>query len=310
MVIGFCIGNGLSIDLQHKYFEELSSFNTYQFFSWNVKSPIANRSFMCDLPRLNERLSITMNTNNDFEVVESIIEECQITNADFNDTVLLCELQHYIAHAFSTYQNKIDKLEISDWHWARWLDYHRENLGYFVSFNYDLILERALESVRIPYRRIGPLNEQEGICILKPHGSIDFEIAPGNINVPMSYPLKNAVLKNNCSIISLDKSKWLSIRKEVDIVLPNEYSTQLEYQWVKPGYDVIENEGYLFTHFIFAGISYCKYDQEEINFIIENLRSETKIIVVNPNPREELMKALNDKFNTVEVWSTGLKNLK
>jgi hypothetical protein len=312
MKIGLCIGNGLSIDLRNKYSKDLSEFDTYHFLKWDVKSPTHNREILCDLPILKKYLSKYTETNDSFEIVESIIEN-NPSNDNFENAILLCELQHYIAYAFSTYQNKIDKLDIRTWHWTKWLNYHKDYLEFFVSFNYDLVLEKSLKSAGIKYRRVGPRNEKEGKFILKPHGSIDFEIEPGSIKTAhMRYPLRNAILKNDCEIFSLDSRNLLDVRKEVDIVLPNEYSTQQNYQWIKPGYEWIKNKGYLFTHFIFAGIAYRKCDQEEINFIIDNLSPNTKIIVINPNPCEELIQVLNEKPNPKDFWKdrNEIKNLK
>lgn len=310
MIIGLCVGNGLSIDLQKTYHKELSRFDTYNFFDWNIKSPISDNFFLDELPYLKDRLKYRAEQRKDFELVESIISECQSSPELFGKSMLLCELRHYIAHAFSEYQKIIDGINVSQWHWTKWLDIHRDNLGFLVSLNYDRVIENALETINLKYRRIGPENEKEGICILKPHGSIDFDVAPYCIRLPLSYPLKNAVYSNDVSIISLEKKQWNSVRTEVDIVLPNEYSTQLHYQWVKPGYDVIKNQGYLFTHFIFAGISYCKQDRDEINFILRSLNRDTKIIIVNPEPSREFIELLDSKFLSVDVWKTELKNLK
>lgn len=310
MIVGICVGNGLSIDLQKSYPSNLEMYDTYNFLSWDIQTPNEECVFLTKLPRLKKHIELNADVENDFKLVERLLDSYKRNPLNFENSILLCEVQHFIAIAFSKYQLQVDKIDLGNWKWVKWLKENRETLCFAISFNYDLVFERALSYSEIPYRRVGVQNEYQGMWILKPHGSIDFEIDPRSISMPpITYPLVNAVHNNNCGIYALETENLLLPRREVDIVLPNEYSTQLEYQWIKPGYDALSREGHMFTHFIFAGLSYSVFDRDEVDYIIECLKSDTAIIIANPDPNKQFLEKVNSRFDRVEIWKNGPKSL-
>lgn len=312
--IGIIIGNGISIDACDNFKDKLGYLNTNQFFSWDVPTPDEKEvPFLKRLPVLNEVLTEVESKYkdlNDFEKIEKMINIIAEKQDDFRASMLLSEIQHYLAIAFSKFQLEFSKFDIKDWVWTEWFDRNKKDIIFCHSFNYDLILESILEYCNVNFRRVGVKNEKEGILILKPHGSIDFEITDSAISMPrVTYPLNNAITRNDFPIKSLGEEKLLSPRKEVDIVLPNEYSVQLDYQWVKPGYECIAREGEIFTHFVIIGHSYAKCDRKEVDFILDNLSSNTNIIVANPYPDDDLIKKVENDFNNFEIWTNGPKEL-
>ena len=313
--IGLLVGNGFTTSAT-EYLGNDFNYNTTNFFGWDIKTPGNEESMFLDkLPMLKEALSRINKQDiqlKDFYKIEKIINEIESYNSSnyftsqFNSGVLLCEVQHYLAIAFSLFQLEFEKYNISDWKWVEWFKKYGREVLFCLSFNYDLILEKTLDECSLKYRRVGIIEEKDGILILKPHGSIDYEIDNYAISMPpITYPLKNAIYRNNCPIIPLDKKSLLKPRKEVDIVLPTEYSVQLNYQWVKPGYECLTNEGNIFTHFIIVGISYWECDRPEIDYVLNCLNPDTKIILADPKPKEDLLCKLTERFSTVIKWESG-----
>jgi hypothetical protein len=204
-----------------------------------------------------------------------------------------------LAIAFSHYQIEVDKIDFGQWQWTKWFKKYKSQILFGVSFNYDLVLERGLINARVPNKRL-VINEQNGIFILKPHGSIDFETT--GIIFPTGYPLKGIVFKNNTAIKALSPKKYLEKRTEVDIVLPNEYPKILDFQWVKPGYELIKNKGQIFTHFLFIGLSYNVYDQNEINQILGSLNEDCIVIIADPSPNVDFVNKVRKKFKNFRIW--------
>jgi hypothetical protein len=317
--IGFLVGNGLSISAT-QYLKDEFQYNTSQFFSWDVKTPGQEQSdFLYNLPRLNSALEKIDNKYaicKDFDKVNKILEYIkQSENSatfkrSFDSAITLCEMQHYLAIAFSKFQIEFDKKDISNWEWVSWFKMYGQEVLFCLSLNYDLVFERILERCNIKYRRIGVEKDKEGLLILKPHGSIDFEIADNAIDMgPSIYPLLNAVCRNNCPIKALSSSELLKPRKEVDIILPNEYSYQSNYQWIRPGYECIQREGNIFSHFVIVGVSYWDCDRPEIDLVLNSLLPNTHIIIADPYPNDTLIKILKNRFSKVTRWISNPSEL-
>lgn len=248
------------------------------------------------------------NNLNDFDIFKLIVShiDSSFTNK-YEKTILETEVQHFLAIAYSHFQLKVDSRRLELWPWGEWLKPIKRYLVGAVSFNYDLVLENTFKIASISYRRIGINAETIGIPILKPHGSIDFEI--DGLFAPVGYPLRNAVSRNNYPLRSLGINELLEPRTEVDIVLPNEYSTLLNFQWIAPGYNWFEKIGTSLTHCVFIGLSYWECDRPEIDFLLNCLANETKVIIANPYPPDDFVRAVQNKFETSEIWLDGPESL-
>lgn len=293
--IGLLIGNGFTISITNemKYFY----LNSSNFFDWKVQTPnCLNHLFTDDLPHLKPYIEQFSKIENNFERVNAIINEIKIKN----NTNALVELKHYLAIAFSYFQLNFNKFYSSDSSWVRWLKKYGLDITLCISFNYDLVFETIIKDLKIPYTYIisNDLNSTSHLKVHKPHGSINYEVSKSAINIGdrLSYPLKIYCEHNNMPLRILKNSELYTPRLEADIVLPTQYSTQLDFQWVSPGYNYISCKGFDFTHFIFVGLSYDKCDQMEINFIINHLNPETNVTYINPTPSEELIIKLKSHF--------------
>ena len=76
----------------------------------------------------------------------------------------------------------------------------------------------------------------------------------------------------------------LEPRTEADIVLPMEFSPQLDLTWVRQGYDTMANMARTIDTCIIVGLSYQPCDRKEIDSILQEVPSSTQILLVNPTP--------------------------
>lgn len=303
------VGNGLSMDLRKWASPQLEEWNPQYPLQWDVNTPGNSEvPFLESLPLLTAVITSLRQDNPDISDFDIFKRGLQLTKDNgaplFSQLMLAAEMEHYLAVAYSHFQLEVDKININSWPWLKWLNTYGKNVQGVVSFNYDLVLESALNQSGVSVARFGVKSEVSGVPTLKPHGSIDFRTE--GISAPMGYPLKNIFRKNNSPLKTLEKNELLEPRLEVNIVLPNEYSPQLNYQWVKPGYDWVRSAGPRFTHCIIAGLSHWDCDRSEIDFLINSLSSRTKLIVANPSPPHYLMSILRKKFeHKVKVWRNG-----
>ena len=296
-------GNGLTISaLSHL---DLNKIDTHDFFNWDIYyNGDENKKILEDLPLLSEYLSNKDLSYDNFSIVQEINEFAyrkDIPEAVSQGIDLLNELRHYICMAFSKFQIDFDKNDISDWNWVKLLRALKDNISYAVSFNYDLVLERVMECAGITYSREGMYSETSGVGILKPHGSIDFDSKSIICNNTV-YPPQINSYKTNSILERVDTNRLLYPRKEVAIILPNEYSYQTEYQWIDPGYKKIKTNGNKVTHIIIGGLSYCKQDRKEIDLIIDSLDENVKVIVINKGNNQELVEKLESKFKKENIY--------
>jgi hypothetical protein len=334
--IGLIVGNGLSLDIV--YFLSKSSPSLKE--SWNPQKPLSwilptpdqphIPLLPCSLPRLAafvDKIKREGKELSDFDIFERICKHIEKNNEsskpyipksgdsynkaaaekEFNLSCIEAEARHFLAIAYSHFQLQLDLLEIKGWPWLEWINESVKELISIVSFNYDLILETALDKSGATYRRFGIYTENNGIPILKPHGSIDFEVT--GIMMPTGYPLKNVAIRNDFPIKILRREELNMVRTEADIVLPHEYSPLSTFQWVKPGYAHFQEVGPTLTHCVFLGLSYWDCDRPEIDFLIKHLNQRTKIVVANPEPPKKFMKQITSKFTAIELWRGGPKQL-
>ena len=180
----------------------------------------------------------------------------------------------------------------------------KDKLSYIISFNYELVLENALKKANIPYRRVGLYEEDKGIAILKPHGSIDFDVL--GINVPLSLPINSYKDRNDMPIRKIEENNLITRRCECDIILPLEESYQKEYQWIKPGYDELSKYGNQIDNLIICGMSYWECDKEEIDYILDSTSKDAFITIVNKVENPELIKKIYSKFDKNKVQTIDL----
>lgn len=311
--VGLVAGNGLCIDLRRFLCPSLERWDTQKPLDWRLLTPgKQDTSLFKSLPRFAKAIEKTKQEEkklSDFDIFDRISRHLARNSPlnfeeAFEKAALEEEMRHFLAIAYSHFQLHVDSHDIEGWSWLTWLRKSKRALVYIISFNYDLVLERALDKSGVQFRRFGVRKENTGILMLKPHGSIDFDVE--GINMPVGYPLENVASKNNFPLRCLDESELLQPRTEVDIVLPKEYSPYLDFQWVGPGYKCFNEIGFSLTQCIFAGLSYWECDRQEIDFLLESLAPDVELIVANPKPPTEFLAKAEGKFQKkVRIWKDG-----
>jgi len=224
--------------------------------------------------------------------------------------LLDAEARQFLVFAYSFLQEQVAPATISSWRWTLWLAHHRYLLRQTVSFNYDLLLEHALESVGIQPFRYGIQAESQTPFTLKPHGSIDFATDPRAIFMPtQEYPMRNVATRNDAPAIALPRSQLRAPRQEAMVVLPAEDSPYLEHQWVRPAYSAWCDQARMLTHCVFAGLSDWECDRPEIDRLLGALAPQTTIAVANPTPPPSFRERVEASGRTYEEWPDGPRRL-
>ena len=310
--IAMIAGNGLSMDLRKWAAPQLEKWNPQSPLQWDLYTPgKLNVPLLQSLPQFAGVISSLRQEEpdmSDFDIFKRSLRLVKIEGTrSFNQGILEVEMQHFLAIAYSYFQLQVDQINLNSWPWFKWINTYGNNIQGIVSFNYDLVIESSLRQSGVSVKRFGVRSEVAGVDTLKPHGSIDFDIE--GIVCPVGYPMNNVISRNNCPLKHLERDEFLNPRTEADIVLPNEYSSQLNLQWVKPGFDWFHLAGPEFTHCIIVGLSYWNCDRPEIDYLLNSLSTRTKMIVANTSPSPLLMAKLRKKFHKVKVWKNGPEDL-
>lgn len=208
-----------------------------------------------------------------------------------------CQLRRYLALTYSSLQRELDKKDKSIWRWYRWIFENQKDISFAISFNYDLLLETTLKQGNIHYFRTGSNEDQHGLPILKPHGSIDFDIQqPQYKNVlsqlfiaPQIWSITTSLNQVNDVVQSIPSSHLLLPRLEADIIPPSQENYQLHLEWVKEGFKLYNNLSNEITDFIMIGHSYSLCDRKEIDHFLERLKPGSLIHIVNPQISDGLI---------------------
>lgn len=301
------VGNGLTLDLLgflDPYGEHLrSTWHSQWPLGWEVPTPgKPDQRLLSNLPTLEAYIVEHRKANpdsSDFQIFEDIFSLPRFDNKGHGITVNMLrqvEGRHFLALAYSAFQQKtnhhvrVNPRNVFDWHWFEYFRRLRSRIGILISFNYDLILEILLNTLAVPVGRYG-LQDETGIPMFKPHGSIDYEVYAA-FGTNTAYPPTLVAEDLNAPIYRLKKAELLKPRTHPGLVAPNEYSRQLNFQWVAPAYRYYQNNAHRIKHFWLIGIAYGPYDRTELNFLIDSLEPDTAIYIANPYPCNELLERL------------------
>ena len=298
--ISLVVGNGLSMSFGNQ--SGISyKFDSQQPLNWNVICPSTGGLLIDNLPSL-KRLWEKNISKPHFEIFGFALDKfyCNLIGLDSFKTTL--EARHFLTIAFSEYSLLQSSKLNGDWTWFQWLELHKSEIKGALSFNYDLLLESAFDKLGITYHSSQVNHIRNGIPLVKPHGSVDFEMADGMIDIHIEYPLNNFVDLNNAPMKRLLHNSLVYPRKQAHCIIPNEANKYENYQWVlqssiqfKP---VLKESDYC----LFIGISYLPCDRVEIDRIINTLSEECQIIIANPYPPKELLAKIKNRRYT--VWSS------
>ncbi|WP_427124769.1 hypothetical protein ACQCPP_12565 [Priestia megaterium] len=293
------VGSSINTSKPFTQFENESIGKYYKFFSNSIK----------DIHDEIMNLMSHHKLDNQFEAIEIFSE------INRGDTAKECQLRRYLALTYSSLQRELDKRPKDNWRWLKWFHSHKEELSFFISFNYDLLLESTLTELNIKFNRTGSNEVSSDISILKPHGSIDFDIQqPQYSNVLDQANISNMIWNSylslnqvNGTVQSIPSTHWLLPRLEADIIPPSQINYQKELEWVKRGFEHYSNTADKFTDLIIMGHSYAVCDREEIDYFLERLSKNTLVHIINPqilNDLIEKIESLQLKYKIINDFET------
>lgn len=248
---------------------ELISYNTYIDFMPSIKNELINSK------------------KDDFLQIEKFIRKYGKYG---NNEKEFGHLRQFLALSYSELQLQTDKYTYENWKWFNWLDTNKTNLIGAISLNYDLTLERALQKTKTAFFRSGTIERREGIPVLKPHGSIDFDfnnpnklVYLGDIPLYKHYKFRLerlTTLRNDFGPLNvLKKQELLFPRFEADIIPPSMGNFQLDLRWVKQQQIDFLNFSKSIEKFVIVGSSYWDVDRPEIDFYLNNLSKKCKVYI-------------------------------
>ena len=231
------------------------------------------------------------------------------------------ELITYLRHLFSCYNDMISDVDLEaffkqdqDWGWGQFfrnVTKKKFEKIIFVTYNYDIWLERILKLLNISFCIKGFQNSEELVEIIKPHGSISF--------VPKNYKMSSYGINYNLDIEGVDidnleiKYDNLSKYDKGAIIPPSGDSARLKgtAPWSKILRNEAESAAKLINEndeVILCGISYWHVDRKEIDELLISLNQNSIFTFINPSPPRDLNAVLISIFKNYILQTTS-KNI-
>ncbi|MFJ7512574.1 hypothetical protein ACIQW7_24460 [Peribacillus simplex] len=273
------VGNGFTLDFVRQYGLD-SSFPLKNFYSMDINYS----DFIDYLPTIKDEL--LGQDLNDFGCISKYASKYKV--GSFEES----QLRRFLAMSYSLFQLKVNQYDMSDWKWVKWLRQNKNELACAISFNYDVLLENALNSAELSYSRVGTNESSRKVHVLKPHGSIDFDVTQIAIEPPTSRWGVTTTLNNVPNVEVIQKSEWNLPRVEADIIPPSMENYQLHLQWVDSMYRCYESISNQLNALVIVGSSYWDVDRKEIDFFLEKLPNTAKVYIMNPTPSEPLIEKI------------------
>lgn len=228
------------------------------------------------------------------------------------------ELIVYLRHLFSCYDdaisiNELEKfLSTTKWGWVSFFENLATSKEYdkitFITYNYDIWLERILSCLKIPFN-VKEFEEETTPCIeiIKPHGSISF--------VPKGYITTYSVNYNlDFEGVSIDQLelKYSNLTHygkgaiippagdsmRLGITAP--WSQHLRNKAKSAALDISAKD-----EVILCGISYWHVDRRELDELLLNLNQDSGFTFINPSPPRDLNAVLISIFKNYVQQSSS-----
>lgn len=234
-----------------------------------------------------------------------------------------CELIAYLRQLFSWYDSLIDDASLqefvttySDWGWLSFLknlDLHKYDKIIFVSYNYDIWLERILKCLGLKHSVYGFGDDSNDVIeIIKPHGSISF-VPRNNID---RYEINYNIDVDGTRIEDLVLAYTALTKYSAGAIIPpagDSARLQATSSWA----DILRTEAIKKVKelsnekesiVIMCGISYWYVDRREIDELLINLNHDTEFTFINPDPPRDLNAVLVSIFSNY-ILQTSSDNI-
>ena len=253
---------------------------------------------------------------------EQRAKRLELTNSNKDKIYLRAysELNMYLRHLFSSYNTMITDMQLENFlngktSWG-WVDFFKsiEKSEYekitFVTYNYDIWLERILKILKIPFRISGfDKNYGKKVEIIKPHGSISF-VPKGDI--PTIYSVNYNLDFEGVPIEQLEIQYDNLTRYPKGAIIPPA-GDSLRLGTTAPWSQKLRNEAKNIAmsieekdEIVLCGISYWHVDRRELDELLINLNQNSNFTFGNPVPPRDLNAVLSSIFtNYVQQHSSS-----
>lgn len=235
-----------------------------------------------------------------------------------------CELIVYLRQLFSWYDSLINERLLKefvstnlDWGWLSFLkniDLKEHNKITFVSYNYDVWLERILSCLGLNYSVYGFDNSDDDnvIEIIKPHGSISFVQKNYTDRYEINYNMDVEGLKIDELVLKYsDLTKYSTgaiIPPAGDssrLKITSPWAATIRKEAIKKAKELSNDKDSIV---VMCGISYWHVDRREIDELLININSNVELIFINPVPPRDLNAVLISIFKNY-VLQTSSDNI-
>lgn len=253
---------------------------------------------------------------------EQKTKRLELTNSNKDKIYLRAysELNMYLRHLFSSYNTMITDKQLEKFlngntSWG-WIDFFKaiEKSEYdkitFVTYNYDIWLERILKILKIPFRINGfDKSCDEKVEIIKPHGSISF-VPKGDISAV--YSVNYNLDFEGVPIEQLEIQYDNLTRYPKGAIIPPA-GDSMRLGTTAPWSQKLRNEAKNIAtnieekdEIVLCGISYWHVDRRELDELLINLNQDSNFTFVNPMPPRDLNAVLSSIFtNYVQQHSSS-----
>lgn len=314
--VSLIVGNGFSLGFNKFHnFEKLG--DTQNPTKWPIYELRSGNHILDSFPYLKKFLSESQH-NNDFDLFKDCVDiykstEYLIKYFDGADEITLTEqfkrdiipheCRHFLCLAFADYSRQTKSILKKEWPWYRWLLENRSRISGICSFNYDLILEQCLHKMCASYNN-GTVSRPAGLITLyKPHGSCNYELDDFRFN-GLKYPITWFIDNVQLPVKELSEYDMLKARISPLCVLPNQEN-------IYSHYETMQSQNFKFIqclnsckYFVIIGHSYADVDRPEIDSTLSELQPGTTVIVANPFPSSDLIKAIEERDLKVNIWQS------
>jgi hypothetical protein len=320
------VGNGLTIDLMtHGARTLLTEWDPSSPLSWKVQTHDMRELRDC-LPRFFDAVNSVRATHpnkTDFFVLDEIVRRAATQRAEadaldwpaasrpgFEAGALDAEARHFLGLSYSALDMTLRRAcRVDGWRWLHYFEGLGDDLLAVMSFNYDTVIERVLESVGLRFFHCG-IEPHAGLPLGKPHGSVDYALSDNIIHLGREpeYPISIALTRIDAPMRRLPAAELAKPRLHVEVVPPMA-ATQIRcFQWVWPIFDAFTQLGPAIERCVFLGLSGWPVDQPELCDVLRALNPTTEVVVANPDPNAAVVFDFHARrlgLGPVIRWSDG-----
>lgn len=319
------LGNGISIDLVNKI-GKTGQINLTNLFANGDKVPwpqndepgfLSQHRCPC-LWEIGARPNMDQRKAN--KIIEDIITCANVSASSENPSInnessniyirAYHELVMYLKYLFIYYNTQITDADLrkmieNKWGWSALLNNLKANTSIkkvtIITYNYDILIERIMHELKIPYQVVGFDTDLQKFQLIKPHGSISFRSKRLSEKSYFKIKYNRDSLGGSIDDLQVDEDvDWNKISTTNTMIPPAGESDRYKSMWSNAlqmksiaAAKELQDEDIV----IFGGLSYCNVDRREIDKLITSLDSDVNVKVVNPNVESTFGAVLSSVFD-------------